>query len=150
MIQTSAFQIAQRFIGTKEIAGAMANPIILAMLKLDENWPADDATPWCSAFVNFITWLCRLPRSKQLSARSWLAVGIPVLIGKARADSDVVILKRGTGNQPGPENLNAAGHVGFFAGMQGANLVFLLGGNQGDSVNITAFPVDQILGVRRL
>jgi hypothetical protein len=44
----TAFDLAQRFVGIKEIAGSVSNPQILAMLKLDDDWPKDDSVPWCS------------------------------------------------------------------------------------------------------
>jgi uncharacterized protein (TIGR02594 family) len=151
MITTSAFSIARRFIGLKEVAGVASNPQILAMLRLDENWPEGDETAWCSAFVNYVAWLLRLPRSKSLTARSWLQVGIPIQLAEAAADGDVVILQRGGGNQPGPEVIEAPGHVGFFAGYDaGRKIVQLLGGNQGNAVGIASFPAERILGIRRL
>jgi len=74
-IEVSAFDIAQRFIGISETAGTVANPQILAMLRLDQAWPEGDEVAWCSAFCNYIAWLLRLPRSKSLRARSWLGIG---------------------------------------------------------------------------
>jgi len=145
----SAFDLAQRFIGTAETAGVASNPLVLAMLRLDQAWPKGDDVPWCSAFVNFVAWLLRLPRSKSLTARSWLAVGSAIPLSQAVPGFDVVILKRGTGKQPGPSVLNAPGHVGFFAGVDKAG-VLVLGGNQGDQVGVASFPVSQVLGVRRL
>ena len=62
---------------------------------------------------------------------------------------DIVILKRGSGDQPGPENTTAPGHVGFFAGYIGRK-VTLLGGNQGDQVCTAGYNTDRILGIRRL
>jgi uncharacterized protein (TIGR02594 family) len=108
-----------------------------------------DETPWCSAFVNGIAWELRLPRSKSARARSWLNVGVPVWINEARPGSDVVVLKRGTGIQPGPEVIEAPGHVGFFAGLQDSR-VLVLGGNQGNQVTIASFHLDRLLGIRRL
>jgi uncharacterized protein (TIGR02594 family) len=119
------------------------------MLRLDEKWPEGDDVPWCSAFMNYIAWLLRLPRSKSLQARSWLAVGRPVNVEEAEAGFDVVILKRGEGQQPGPDVLNAPGHVGLFAGRE-ADVVLLLAGNQSDAVNVQRFSASQILGIRRL
>lgn len=146
----TAFSLAERFIGTKEAPGAASNPAVLAMLHLDGTWPKEDAVPWCSAFVNWIAWLLRLPRSKNLAARSWLAVGKPIAIEQAEVGFDVVVLKRGNGKQPGPEvTSGAAGHVGWFAGVEG-DRVHVLGGNQGDAVTVQAFPVKDVLGVRRL
>ena len=132
------FQLAQRFVGLKEVHGTVDNPQILAMLRLDDTWPEHDEVPWCSAFVNYIAWLLRLPRSKSLAARSWLNVGIPIQLTEAQADSDIVILSRDGG-----------GHVGFYAEEQG-EFVLMLGGNQSDSVCIQAYSKQRILGVRRL
>jgi uncharacterized protein (TIGR02594 family) len=148
MIETSAFLIAQRFVGIKEVKGNLDNPMILAMLNLDVSWPSHDEVPWCSAFANYVAWILRLPRSKSLLARSWLGVGIPIDLSIARADCDIVVIKRG-GDDSGPENMTAPGHVGFYAGRNG-NSVMILAGNQGDSVNISNFPLNRILGLRRL
>jgi uncharacterized protein (TIGR02594 family) len=149
VITTSAFLIAQRFIGVREISGTAANPQIVAMLQLEDAGITRDEVAWCSAFVNYIAWLLRLPRSKSLAARSWLSIGIPIALAEARAENDVVIIKRGSGPQPGPGVLQAPGHVGFFAGIEG-DRVLLLAGNQGDAVSVASFPVASILGVRRL
>ena len=148
------FDRASRFIGVKEFAGAIDHPLIMAWLKLtgDDSWtgwPEHDEVPWCSAAVNSWAWDLRLPRSKSLLARSWLGVGRPIPLEEATAKNDIVILKRGGGNQPGPENMTAPGHVGCFAGLEGGN-VLVLGGNQGDRVCIAPFPVERVLGVRRL
>ena len=70
---------------------------------------------------------------------------------QAAADSDVVVIQRGEGKQPGPEVVNAPGHVGFFVGYDAVReLVQLLGGNQGNAVSIASFPAERILGIRRL
>jgi len=60
-----------------------------------------------------------------------------------------VILKRGPGEQPGPEVIDAPGHVGLFAGFD-ATRVLLLGGNQSDTVQVSQYARDRILGIRRL
>ena len=62
---------------------------------------------------------------------------------------DVVIFKRGPNPQPGPEVVNAPGHVGFFAALEGET-VWVLGGNQSDTVKISGYPANDVLGVRRL
>ena len=145
----NVFDMAERFVGLKEIPGDESNPGVLAMLKLDNEWPEGDDVPWCSAFANYCAWLLRMPRSKNLRARSWLGVGTPVPLDEAEVGNDVVILKRGGGNQPGPDVLDAPGHVGFFAGLDGSK-VLVLGGNQSDQVNVARYPVKNVLGVRRL
>jgi len=150
-IEIDAFDLAQRFIGVKEIPGKKDNPQVLAMLKLDAGWPENDEVPWCSAFVNYIAWLLRLPRSKSLRARSWLLVGRPVAYGAAVCGFDVVVLKRGGKNQPGPEVIEAQGHVGLFGGREAGNrYITVLGGNQSNAITVGRYPVERILGVRRL
>lgn len=143
----TAFDLAQRFVGVRELPGGADNPFILSFLRLDTGWPEHDEIAWCSAFVNYIAWLLRLPRSKSLGARSWLLVGESIDIMDARTGFDVVILKRGDG--PDASVINAPGHVGFYAGRQGGN-VMVLGGNQSDSVRVSSFSSMGILGVRRL
>jgi uncharacterized protein (TIGR02594 family) len=132
------YALAMRFVGVKETAGTASTPLVLAMLQLDVDWPKDDAVPWCSAFLNFVCWLLRLPRSKSLAAISWLNVGTPIALTDAAVGWDVVVLSRDGG-----------GHVGLYAG-QTADTVLLLAGNQGDAVGIASFPKDRVLGVRRL
>lgn len=139
--------LASRFIGIAEVPGSMANPAIMAMLKLDAEWPEDDAVPWCSAFVNACAFLRGLERTKSLRARSWLQVGEPVPLAHASGNC-VVILSRGKW-QPGPEVIKAPGHVGVYMGHTETH-VTLLGGNQGNRVSVRDYPRARLLGVRRL
>jgi uncharacterized protein (TIGR02594 family) len=139
-MEITAFELAQRFIGVKETPGLASTPVVLAMLRLDGDWPTGDDVPWCSAFTNAVAWLLRLPRSKSLAARSWLQVGHGVDVQDARVGFDVVVLSRDGG-----------GHVGFFAGFDDDHdAILILGGNQHDAVTVASFPVARVLGVRRL
>jgi uncharacterized protein (TIGR02594 family) len=151
-VRVTAFDLAQRFVGLREVQGPLSNAHVLAMLRLDAAWVEGDSVPWCSAFANYVAWLLRLPRSKSLAARSWLKVGTPIALTDARPGFDVVVLSRGEGEQPGPDVTAAPGHVGFFAGLEGErrSTVLVLGGNQGDEVSVSPFPVARVLGVRRL
>ena len=148
-MEVTAFGLAQRFVGLRELHGPLSNAHVLAMLRLDHTWVEGDHVPWCSAFLNYVAWILRLPRSKSLGARSWLKVGTPIPLAAARPGWDVVILARGEGEQPGPDVVDAPGHVGFFAGLEQGR-VLVLGGNQGDEVSVAPFPVARVLGVRRL
>ena len=148
-IELTAFDLAQRFIGIKEVPGSKDSYQVMAFLTLDNSWPGHDEIAWCSAFINYICWELRLPRSKSLAARSWLGIGRAIDLSEAEAGFDVVVLKRGGEGEPGPEVLDAPGHVGFFAGREGDNIL-LLAGNQSNAVNISHFPVAQILGIRRI
>lgn len=148
LMNVSAFDIAHRFIGIQEVGGQVDNPQIMAMLKLDASWPEQDEVPWCSAFANYVCWLLRLPRSKDLRARSWLSIGKGISLDEA-LPGDIVVLKRGSGNQPGPEVTNAPGHVGFYAGRFGS-FIEVLGGNQSDTVKVSRYAKERLLSVRRL
>jgi uncharacterized protein (TIGR02594 family) len=145
---TNPYRLARRFTGLKEVPGAIHNPAIVAMLQLVTPGVVDDETPWCSAFVNAVQFLADLPMSHSLGARSWLLVGVDVPLNDA-ALGDIVVLSRGRLPQPGPEVTRmAAGHVGYYAGRDGGS-VHVLGGNQGNTVSIAAFPINRILSVRR-
>lgn len=145
----SPYETLSALYGTKEVAGARDNPLILAMLQTDAAWPEHDEVAWCAAAMNFVCKLWRLPRTKSLRARDWLLVGEPIRIQDATPGFDVAVLARGEGDQPGPAVIDAPGHVGFFAGLEGTN-VLVLGGNQGNQISIAAFPLVRLLGLRRL
>ena len=145
-MQITAYDLAQRFVGVKEFPGDKDNPFVMSMLQLDTNWPAHDEVPWCSAFVNYICWLLRLPRSKNLLARSWLEVGVPISAQYAAPGFDVAVFRRG----------ESGGHVGFFSAaiiplaQYDEPRIYVLGGNQGNSVSVTSLRTADLLGIRRL
>lgn len=145
------YDLAQRFVGLKEIAGEKDNGFIVWAHSLCGLSDVHDEVPWCSSFLNALAWMLRLPRSKSAAARSWLELGYPVELEHATAGFDVVVLKRGGSDQPGPEvTRGAPGHVGLFAGRQVDGRILVLGGNQGDQVSIAAFPANRLLGIRSL
>lgn len=45
VMNISAYDLAQRFVGVKETPGLHSTPLVLAMLQLDGAWPTDDAVP---------------------------------------------------------------------------------------------------------
>lgn len=155
-MKITPFQLAQRYIGIREFKGTENHPLIAWWLSLcGFGLKVADEVAWCSAFVNAICWELRLPRTKSAAARSWLTIGEAVDVHNGIAGFDVVVLSRGT-NQPGPDVLQAPGHVGFLAGVEQdpisglVEFVHVLGGNQQDSVCVARFPIDRVLGVRRL
>ena len=90
-----------------------------------------DEVPWNSAYVNWVFNQVGISGTRSGLARSWLLWGNPLSVPVAGC---VVILKRGSAYQPGPEVIDAPGHVGFFMGIED-DKVLVLGGNQNDSVN---------------
>lgn len=125
---------------TKEFVGSKHNPEVLKYFdEIGHAWVNDDETPWCSAFMNWCAMNAGLERSAKLDARSWLNVGE---VTHAPETGDVCILWRGT-----PAGWQ--GHVGIFV-CKKEGQVYLLGGNQGDTVCVAPYAESRVLGYRRL
>lgn len=114
------------------------NPRVLAYYREAGVPQTRDEVPWCAAFVGAVLARCGLQGTGSLLARSYESWGRPVRLEEAQP-GDIVVLSRG---QPWQ------GHVAFFD-QQVGDKVYLLGGNQGDQVNITAYPVARVVAVRR-
>ena len=127
-------------IGLHEVSGAGDSPEILKMA-LEAGFPEylHDDTAWCSMFANWVAKECGYRASNKLNARSWLIVGEEVV---TPVMGDVAVLWRDN-----PQSWQ--GHIGFFIREDGHS-IYLLGGNQGDSVSIMAFDRTRVLGYRRL
>ena len=147
-MDVTAYDIAARYIGTKEVRGQDNNPLIVHMLKLYNSWPENDETPWCAAFVNFVCHTLDIPHTGTLRARHYLKIGRFVELHEARKGFDLVVMKRGR-NQPGPENTEAPGHVGFFSNRIG-DKIEVLGANQKDMVCKQLYPVSDVLKIVRI
>lgn len=148
----TALALAQRYLGTRERPGVADEPFIRAWLQqAGFGAEAHDEIPWCGAFCGHITWLLDLPRPVGLiaRARAWIRVGYPVDLEAAQPGWDIVIFSRGILPQPGPEIIDAPGHVAFFASLLGSS-VGVIGGNQSDAVTFAKYDRTRVLGVRRL
>lgn len=127
--------------GMKEISGKDSNPDILAFFKeLGYDWVNDDSTTaWCSAMMSYYAKKCGYEYNTSLSARGWLKMPVRVLKPQI---GNVVIFWRES-----PQSWK--GHVGIFIA-QDINIIYVLGGNQGNSLSIAGYPRDQLLGYREL
>lgn len=126
--------------GVKEIPGSAANPRIVEYLKATDigsnPMASSDETPWCSAFVNFVMLQAGIPRTRSAMARSWMHWG-----KQAKPEyGAVVVFWRTT-------QTSISGHVGFFVGEEGSN-IWVLGGNQMNSVSFAKYPRTRLLGYR--
>lgn len=126
--------------GQREIRGSRENPQIqkyFTMVSVAK--PHDDTTAWCSAFVNWCMASVDIRGTGRANARSWLtwsnnSLGRPVY-------GAIAVFWR---NQPN----SWEGHVGFYVGENGANLL-ILGGNQGvGEVSVKPYPRSRLLGYR--
>ena len=140
MIKTGApwFRIAMEELlqGVAEIKGPVHNPRIVEYHRGTTLKAKTDEVPWCSSFVNWCMQRSGTERTDRADARSWLSWG--EAIKKPRVGC-IVVFKRGL--------LPWQGHVGFFVGFCGGK-VLCLGGNQKNSVNISAYPKNKVLGYR--
>jgi uncharacterized protein (TIGR02594 family) len=147
-IELTPYDMAARFKGIKEIKGPEHNAQIVAMLQRSVARIKRDEVAWCSAFVNYVCWLLDLPMTKHLRARSWLRMGRPVTRVTARRGWDVCIFTR-AGATMDASIIDAPGHVGFFHSISKGG-IYVLGGNQSNTVNIKPISAKRLLGIRRL
>lgn len=125
--------------GVKEIVGEEDNKTIVDYAhESGFKWIDDDETPWCSVFMNWVAMKAGYERTNKANARSWLNVGETV---ENPQTGDIVVFKRG--------NNGWSGHVGIYINEHNSH-VFVLGGNQSNSVNITPYSKMSLLGYRRL
>jgi uncharacterized protein (TIGR02594 family) len=96
-------------------------------------------TAWCAGAVNAALGEAGIDGTGKLNARSFLDWGQPV---DQPTKGDVAVFSRGDPN-------GWQGHVGFFDGYNDDGTIRVLGGNQGDGVNISSYSADKLLGFRR-
>lgn len=134
-------KLARAYLGLKEVKGTQHNPTIIPMLdkmgsyqKEARAWWRDDEQPWCGLFVGFI-----LGESERYVVKEWYRAkewANPLLTKlNAPAYGAIAVLSRQGG-----------GHVGFVVGTDVQGNIMLLGGNQGDMVQISPFKPDRIDG----
>ena len=137
----SLISIALSQYGVKEVKGAKDHPqIINYFTSIGYNKTKfKEETAWCSAFVNWVAKEAGYEHTNNLTARSWLSAGKSIENPKI---GDLVVLWR--------ENPDSwKGHVGFLV-KESKRYVYLLGGNQGNSVSIKAYPKSRVLDYRKL
>lgn len=145
---------ALKYIGLREIPGKQNNEVIMNMardLGIADIYVNDEMS-WCALFICWILWKCGKPlpylEYELVRAGSFAgfgntkpqAWGEKVSFSKA-ALGDIVILSRAGGY-----------HIGILIAISKVGLskrVHLLGGNQGNSVNISEFDSLKIVSIRR-
>ncbi len=131
--------------GVREIPGPEHNPRILVYGKSVTYTVTTDEIPWCSNLVNWCFMELEMERTRSAAARSWLMWGIPL---QHAALGAVCILKRGGGDQPGKDTIDAPGHVGLLTDMLEPETVTIMAGNQGNRICEDVFPLDRLLDMR--
>jgi uncharacterized protein (TIGR02594 family) len=127
--------IAEKELGTHEIAGAGNNRRIIEYHLATTLKASSDSVPWCSSFANWCMKEAGFPYTGSAAARSWLHYGYGL---KNPEVGCIVVLKRGA---------PPSGHVCFFVEDLGDN-IRCLGGNQGDEVKYSVYPKTDVLAYR--
>ena len=96
-------------------------------------------TAWCAAIVNASLQQSGIRGTGSNMARSFMDWGEAV---DQPRPGDIAVFSRGDPNGP-------YGHVGLFQGFGPDGKVQVLGGNQGDAVNVSGFDPSSLLGFRR-
>lgn len=125
----------RKYIGEHEIKGPKHNPLILQFWKdIKRGGIKDDETPWCAAFVGAMLERVGIQSSRFESAKSYMEWGTK--LDRAALGCIVVFTREG------------GGHVGFVVGQKSNGDLLVLGGNQGDAINVRAFARDRVSGYR--
>lgn len=135
---------ALRWYDTKEHRGRRHNATIVGWLRNVLPWANKDEISWCSAFLFSCAVMVDADRpdpKRGAAAISWRSTGTPVEGVRQAQIGDVVILYRG-------KRTAWTRHVGLYV-RHDRRYVWLLGGNQGDSVSIRKFPIGRVDCIRR-
>lgn len=126
---------ARKLIGVSEVKGAKHSPEILQMWRdIKRGGIKNDETPWCAAFVGAMLERAGIKSSRFESAKSYLSWGTKL---EHPVTGCIVVFTRDGG-----------GHVGFVVGQDKAGDLQVLGGNQGDAVNVRSFSRARVTGYR--
>ena len=138
----------------KEVPGEGNNPEIIRFFKeIGHEWAQKDSIAWCAATVNYTLKKAGFQNTGKLSAKSFLSIGeqisVPRPLGSSLEFVDIVLFYRGKRwTNEDPENFES-GHVGFFIKERGS-VIFTLGGNQSDSIKISAYNRERLEQYRRI
>lgn len=129
-------EVALKERGTREVPGRLDNARIVEYLKTT-TYPIPagyiDEIPWCSAFINWCCKQCGIEGTDSAGSQSWLDWGI-----ETDGDiGDIIIFK-----------WNSHGHVALIKDIT-EDGIYCLGGNQKNSVCISFFSYNNVVGYRR-
>lgn len=135
-VEPAWFAVAHREMetGVDEVPGPGSNPRILEYHQATSLKATEDAVDWCSAFVNWCFLQVGIQGTNSAAARSWANWGEK--LDQPRPGC-VVVFRRRTSTWKG--------HVGFYFGPAPNGRIYVLGGNQGNQVNITSYNPDGFL-----
>lgn len=133
-------KIALKEYDTHELPGQPANPRIQQYFREvgRPEWKSDEI-PWCAVFLNWCLVQVGAPTCGTGLAESFLEYGTPTYSPEL---GDVVVFSA-------KQNGGKMNHVALFV-REVNNLVYILGGNQSDTVNITSVPKSYVSAYRKI
>lgn len=138
---------ASQDLGLLEVPGKGTNPKISAYYPYarEDNDPTKtmtDSVPFCSAAMCAWAEQVGMGSTNSLLARSWMNWGISTT--RDPLPGDIGVLWRG-------KKSGWSGHVFIFVGWanEEKTIMYALGANQSDSVNVSRYSVNRLLGTRR-
>lgn len=124
--------------GVQELPGDQHNQRILAYHQATALQATADEVPWCASFVGWCLAQAWCLGTRNAMARSYSSWGVqsPIRPGA------IAVFWRG--NPTGQ-----SGHVGFVLGADTSrDLLYVLGGNQGNRVSVASFQAKRLIGLR--
>jgi uncharacterized protein (TIGR02594 family) len=126
--------IAEKEIGQAEVRGG-ENPRIIEYHATTTLKAKEDEVPWCSAFVNWCLLQAGIKGTNSAAAKSWLTWGEEIEV----PEYGCICVIRKVIKVADPATGSSSGyHVAFWLRDDGKR-VWLLGGNQGDTVKEMSF-----------
>lgn len=129
-------------LGVREIGGSEHNPRIVMYHATTSGGASSDETAWCSSFVNHCVEQVGLRGTDSKWAMSWHDSRWGSEATNNPQDGDIVVFKRRARTRTGEV---VGGHVGFWT-EAGDGEIRVLGGNQGNAVSHSHYPIDGVKG----
>jgi len=139
-IEPAWLKAARAHLGTREIPGPTHNNKLISLLNTASRWNGviwrDDEMPWCGGFVAACLVEVGIdPVKIAARASSWAAWGANLRPDRLAPGAILVFQRKG------------GGHVGFYVG-EDARYYHVLGGNQGNAVNVTRLAKNRLSASR--
>lgn len=128
--------IARKEKGVHETPGPKATARIVEYDSATTLKATSDEVPWCAAFVSWCLEQAGIKSTRSAAAMSYADYGED--LGNTPKLGCIVVFEWDSGGH----------HVAFYVGAASDEYINCLGGNQHDAVNITSFPVANVLSYR--
>lgn len=127
-------EIAEREVGQHEVKGG-ENPRILEYHAATTFGAKEDEIPWCAAFVCWCLEQSGTPSTKSAAAISYATWGTKL---REPREGCITVIRQKAKGADAATGSSSGNHVAFFDHIADGR-IYLLGGNQSDSVKVSGF-----------